>query len=278
MLLSAVIHALWNLQLKRSHDKTIFSYIYVWSAILFYTPVFIIMLPGAVLPWEGLVAAISTGVIYCFYFLLLARSYSRGDLSLSYPIARGAAPVLTLIWAVVFLGERPSTTGIIGIILIVVAIFTLHIPEMPGKGFRKLLPSATAAALGTGLSISLYSTVDKIGVSFIAPYLYIYLTFLIGGILLTPFYLGRYGYHAIVEELRLEWKRAVLVGILSIYGYLLVLFAMGLTQVSYIIPLRSTSILFAVIFGFEVLGEEKSAMKTAAALSMIIGVLFIALS
>jgi drug/metabolite transporter (DMT)-like permease len=76
----------------------------------------------------------------------------------------------------------------------------------------------------------------------------------------------------------MEWKRAILVGFLCIYGYLLVLFAMGLTQVSYIISLRSTSILFAVILGFEVLGEEKSLIKIAGVASMVLGVLLIALS
>jgi len=279
ILFSALIHAAWNLQLKRSRDKTLFSYLYVWSAILLYTPVFILALPGTVLPWEGIAAVLATGTIYCFYFLLLARSYSGGDLSMSYPVARGVAPLLTLIWAVLFLGERPSATGLLGIGMVVAAVYLFHPPVVLGKGFVDRVPSsAFAAAIATGLSISAYSTVDKVGVSFIPPYLYIYMTFAVGGILLTPFYLRRYGFRAIGREFKVEWKRALLVGLMSIYGYLLVLFAMGLVQVSYIIPLRSTSILFAVLLGFEVLEEEKSTRKLLAALSMVAGVLFIALS
>jgi len=276
-MLSALVHATWNLQLRKARDRTLFSFLYVWSAILLYTPVFLLNLPGTIIPWEGAAAALLTGVIYFFYFLLLARSYSGGDLSISYPVARGVAPLLTLVWAVLLLGERPSTTGTLGIALIVFAIYLFHSPKGRGFGGRIFSPDY-AAALGTGLSISAYSIVDKIGVSFIPPHLYIYITFTVGGVLLTPFYLRRYGYQAIRVELGMEWKRAILVGTMCIYGYLLVLFAMGLTQVSYIIPLRSTSILFAVLLGFEVLGEKKSSRKILATILMFAGVLFIAIS
>jgi drug/metabolite transporter (DMT)-like permease len=279
ILLSALIHAIWNLQLKRSRDKTLFSYLYILSAILLYTPVFILTVPGTILQWEGVVAAITTGTIYCFYFLLLARSYSGGDLSMSYPVARGVAPLLTLVWAVLLLGERPSITGLFGIGVIVASIYLFHPPRGAGRDLvDRMFTPAFAAALGTGLSISAYSTVDKVGVSFITPYIYIYLTFSVAAILLTPFYLRRYGFRAIGDEIRFEWKRALMVGLMCIYGYLLVLFAMELVQVSYIIPLRSTSILFAVILGFEVLDEEKSSRKVLATVSMVAGVLLIAFS
>jgi len=48
--------------------------------------------------------------------------------------------------------------------------------------------------------------------------------------------------------------------------------------VSYVISLRSTSIMFAVVFGFEILGEKRTKLKIIAAATMAIGVAFIAMS
>ncbi len=282
VLVSAVLHAFWNLHLKKSPNKVLFSYLYVWSAILLYTPVFLVLFPKARIPWQGWACILSTGSIFCFYFTLLAKSYSHGDLSHAYPIARGIAPMLTLVWAVTFLGERPSALGMAGILLIIVSMFLFH-PPTEGKfslseSLSRLRQPASVAALGTGASISLYSVVDKIGVSFVDPTVYIYMTFLVAGLLLSPYYLNHFGLSALKEQVASDWRQALLVGFLCVFGYLIVLSAMRLTQVSYIIPLRSTSILFAVLLGFEVLGEQKTDLKVLAAAAMMAGVALIALS
>jgi len=124
-----VLHAYWNLLFKKSKDKAIFSFLYVWAAILLYTPLFVMAVPGAAIPWQGWACILATGSVYCFYFLLLGRSYAHGDLSHSYPIARGLAPVLTLIWALALLGERPSGMGWAGILLVILSIYLFHPPS-----------------------------------------------------------------------------------------------------------------------------------------------------
>ncbi len=282
VLFSAAVHAFWNLQVKKADNKVLFSYLYVWSAILIYTPLFAVMLPGTIIPWQGWACILTTGSVYCFYFLLLAKSYSYGDLSHTYPLARGIAPALTLLWAMAFLAERPSFFGWIGILLVLLSMYLFHPPTARGlsirESVRRLGQPASIAALATGLSISIYSVVDKVGVSFVSPGIYIYLTFCVAGLLLSPFYLRRFGFLAIRNEIRISWRQALAVGFMIIFAYLVVLFAMQLTQVSYIVPLRSTSILFAVLLGFEVLGEEQSRLKVLAALTMVAGVAFIALS
>jgi drug/metabolite transporter (DMT)-like permease len=281
VLISAVLHAYWNLLFKKSENKAIFAFLFVWAAILLYTPLFLVLVPSNHIPWQGWLCILGTGSVYCFYFLLLGRSYAHGDLSHAYPIARGLAPVLTLAWALVFLSERPSPLGLAGIVLVVLSVFLFH-PPTTGGSFRGMIVGlrqpASLSALATGISISIYSVVDKIGVSYVDPAVYIYMTFLFCGLLLVPFFLRWHGIPAIRSELSTSWKKALVVGFLGIFAYLVVLFAMQLADVIYIIPLRSTSILFAVVFGFEVLGEEKTALKLLATACMLTGVLFIALA
>ena len=280
VLFSAFIHAYWNMQLKRAGDKVLLTFIYVWAAVIIYTPITLVLLPRHEVPWQGLACAVATGVTYSAYFLLLARSYSLGDLSHAYPLARGVAPVLTLVWAVAFLSENPTTTGYAGIFLVIISVFLFHPPRgrvsLPGI-LDRLREPASAAALATALCISVYSVIDKVGVSYVYPPIYIHLTFLIGGTLLIPHYLRRYGRRAIIDGLRVEWRRGLLIGFLCIFAYMVVLFAMRLTEVSYILPLRSTSILFAMLLGQRLLEEERTALRNLAALLMAAGVILIAL-
>src|SRR5258705_364918 len=52
------------------------------------------------------------------YYLLLDRGYRSGDLSIVYPIARGSAPLITVLCAVLFLREHPSALAVAGAVLI----------------------------------------------------------------------------------------------------------------------------------------------------------------
>lgn len=282
VLISAALHGYWNLLVKKASNKVLFSYLYVTGAILTYTPLFVYLLPRARIPWQGWLCILGTGSVYCLYFLLLARSYSYGDLSHVYPIARGLAPVLTLVWAFLLLGERPSAVGWSGILMVIISIALFHPPR--GGGFSlsgslgRLREPASLAAVGTGFCISAYLVIDKVGVSFVDPMIYIYLTFAVCEILLSPYFFKRFGWSAIQREITSAWRQALSVGFLSIFSYLLVLLAMRLADVSYIISVRSTSILFAVLFGLGVLGERRTALKISASIMMMLGVALIALS
>ncbi len=282
VLSSAVLHAYWNLLVKESGDKTLFSFLYIWSAILVHTPVAVLLSSGGRIPRIGWICIVTTGGVYCLYFLLLARSYELGDLSHSYPITRGLAPGLTVIWALIFLSERPSLTGWVGIVAVMASV-QLFNPSLGrgttlGKAVSGLRQSASLTAVATGICTSAYMVVDKIGVNYVDPVLYIYLTFMVCGVLLSPFYLTYYGPAALRRAIAAEGRKALLVGFLCIFAYLLVLFALRLTQVSYIVSLRSTSILFAAILGFEVLGEQRTARRVLGVAAMVGGVAMIALA
>jgi hypothetical protein len=50
----------------------------------------------------------ASAAIHTAYFVLLDRGYRHGDLSVVYPLARATGPILTIVAAIAFLGERPG--------------------------------------------------------------------------------------------------------------------------------------------------------------------------
>ena len=87
-------------------------------------------------------------------------AYRDGDLSQVYPIARGTAPILVLIFAFVFIGETVSPLSVFAIVLACLAIASLALHRGP------VVPSGRPVfwALCTATFIAGYTVVDGAGV------------------------------------------------------------------------------------------------------------------
>jgi hypothetical protein len=59
-------------------------------------------------------------------------------------------------------------------------------------------------------------------------------------------------------------------------AYILILAAMMISPVSYVAPTREVSILFATLMGTHVLSEGRSGRRPAAAVTMVVGVVALA--
>jgi uncharacterized membrane protein len=224
---------------------------------------------------------VSTSVLHSLYFFFLGSAYEAGDLSIVYPLARGIGPLVVPLLAVSLIGEELSTLGILGISLVISGIYILHLPSFAKQtffsAFRGLGSRASRWALGTGGTIALYSLVDKVGVHQIYPPVYIYLMSVGIWFLLTPYVMVKKR-----EWLRTEWeskKGSILaVGFLIPFTYLLVLFAMEVSKVSYVVALRESSILFSLIYGTISLREGESGQRILGAFLIFLGVFSLGLS
>lgn len=58
-----------------------------------------------------------SGLLHVGYKLFALRRYRSGDLSETYPIARGSLPMLIALGAAAFAGERLDCAGVLGILL-----------------------------------------------------------------------------------------------------------------------------------------------------------------
>src|SRR3990172_2499942 len=116
LFLSASLHTLWNLLLKQSRQKFIASWwIVTIGAVLFMPALFFTGFPPRGI-WHF--ALISAG-LEASYMLTLSLAYKNSDFSLVYPMARGTAPAFLLLWSLLFLHEKLTGWGLVGLVLII---------------------------------------------------------------------------------------------------------------------------------------------------------------
>ena len=258
VLVSAFAHATWNLLLKRAQRQEVFVWWLSATGAIGAAPVAVGLAFTTEFEPVGLWFVVASSLVHICYFLSLGRSLSRADLSLAYPIARGFGPGLVPVLAVFALGETVTIPGWIGIGIIVLGIYTM---AWWGQ-LRSIVAGQLAAtragiayALATGLCIALYTLIDKRGVAYVSPFLYLYLMTCGVAVGMLPYVLRAYGTSAIAQEWRTAtWPIVTAAGLLFL-AYGLVLTAMRITDASYVAPAREVGLLFALLLGALVLKE-----------------------
>ena len=281
VLAAALLHAGWNFLAKKSKKKMAFIWWFLLIATIGYLPMFLYFWPRYAVSPAGWACIVATGILHALYFWFMGGAYERGDLSLVYPLSRGSGPLLVPILAIIFLQEQLSLAGILGITLVILGVYFIHLKSFSvvavTEPFRALGGSASVWALCTGGTIAGYSLVDKVGVGLVYPPIYIYLMFVISLLLLSPYVLAKQR-----AALKLEWlvnKGPVLIdGFLVLFTYLMILFAFRLSKVSYVVAAREVSIVFSAFLGIIWLKEQNAPQKITGAALIAAGVVLIGLS
>lgn len=225
-------------------------------------------------PLAWLIVLLS-GLLEAVYFFTLTRAYTSGDLSLVYPIARGSAPLFLLLWATLLLGERPSSIGICGILLVIAGLYLINLPSLsdwtrPLYAFRS---TASRWALLTGLLISSYTATDKVGIRYFHPFVYLYLILFAGWICLSIQWLIPERRVALMQEPQNRRLLAILAAaVFGTVGYSLVLAAMRLSPVSYVGPVREVSVVIGTWIGVRYLGEPRGSLRIVASILVVLGI------
>jgi drug/metabolite transporter (DMT)-like permease len=256
VLLSALLHATWNLWSKDSADRVAYMWWALVTALVIYTPLVALAVPMT-LPVQVLPILVISGLFEAAYVLSLNRAYDRGDLSLVYPVARGSPPLFTAVWAGLLLAERLPPLGYAGIGLLVAGIYAASVvqPSDLLRPIRAWHNPPVRWALVAGLCISLYSVADKAGLRYMPAPAYNVWLFVAIVLCLAPFvWLPRR--RAAWEELKREHRRIVSGGVLVMGAYFLVLGAMEQAPVSYVGAVRGAGVLVGAVFGWVFLKER----------------------
>jgi len=218
----------------------------------------------------GWLMIVLSGFFTAMYLYFLGKSYSKGDISLTYPIARSSSIFVPLL-AFFIIKEKLSFLGIFGIVIILFGIYMLHMESFKLNSLNNLKNKATLFALLTALFSSFYSIVDKVGVGYVFPIVYIYLTLFFSTIFYTPFLFLKNNH----KDLKVEWginkKNIILSSFFIVLSYVLILFAFRVGKVSYIISLRQLSVVFGVVMGSLILKEKYGKIRLVASIIMLIG-------
>jgi drug/metabolite transporter (DMT)-like permease len=174
ILSAAVVHASWNYFLKRSGGGVVFVWLFAAVSALFYAPLV------ALIAW-----------------------WQKPELGWPhYGLMLGTGPLITVLCAVLLLGEQPSMIAVAGALLIGAGAIALA--GDPRELRRSGNLRAVGFALLTGCMIASYTLVDKIAVAvwLIPPLVQDWATNLGRLLLMTPMLAGRW--HEIVPT----WRRA----------------------------------------------------------------------
>jgi drug/metabolite transporter (DMT)-like permease len=258
-----VVHASWNLLIARARDPQAATAVAGVAGALLLAPVAAVTWQFDAPAWPY---AIASGAIHVGYFALLALAYARGDLSTVYPLARGSAPVLVLIGAVLLLGESPSALQAGGVIAVALGVLLV-------RGLGRAAGPGELLGLAVGATIAAYTVVDKQGVAHADPLAYL-LVLNGSASLVYCAAMARVRGGALLAELR---PVTVLAGAGMVGAYGLTLAALQLADASAVAATRETSILFATAFGAFVLRERVGPMRALGAGAIVAGVAAVAL-
>lgn len=276
LLLSGLIHATWNFLSKTINSGIPYIWLTATMTSIIYLPVVIYYSQSSdfQLDTPQILALALTSVLHLIYFIVLQKGYQLGDLSVVYPLARGTGPLFTTIGACLSLGESLQIMGMIGLIFIIIGV--LLISEIFKVKKSKKLTIGITYGVGTGLLIALYNLFDGYAVKYMAvPLLLVeYTSHPLRIILLLPKVLMQKSDTRALWE-KEKWKIST-IALLTPISYMLVLHAMKIAPIHSVTPIREISIVFGVLLGGKLLAEQNFYLRLLGALSILIGIIFLA--
>lgn len=279
--ISGILHVAWNVRLKTAGDPLRAATVGMVAATFGIVPAGILawwLAGGEALPVEGIGLAVISGAVEAGYFILLSGAYRRGDLSVVYPIARGTAPLIAVAIGIGILDEHLGVAGSVGVLLLLLGFLILQRPWQVLRGRRGIDPSI-AFALATGVTIAMYSAIDRVGTRLIEPVPYAAILWLTTSVLLVV-WVSMVAGGDILAGGRDQVRRAAVGGWLTLAAYLLILVALSVAPLSGVAPLRESATVFAAAWGSVRLGEAvsrgDSVRRIGASLAIVAGALLLA--
>ena len=274
LLMAALMHASWNAILKSDQSDRLATF-----GVIMTTGTVMGLCAVPFLPWIEPAAwkyLASSVLIHVLYYTFLLKAYSYGDLSHTYPIARGLGPLLVALVSGRFIGEHLRAQDIAGVLLLSFGLIALAMPlrnVVPRPGSRHGL--ATLFAALTGVTIAAYIIADGLGVRSAGPTFQHRLSYiawlcvvegpwlLVLAIALRP--------RTVWTHLRRTWWRGMIGGVIANIGYGIAIYALVLGPMAHIAALRETSVLFGALIGTLLLGEPFGRRRVAAAFVIVVG-------
>ena len=262
-LTAAVLHAGWNLIAKRSIDP----FVALWGQFVVAGAASAIVLTfRGGLPAEAWGWALLSGLIHVPYVVGLAWAYQHGDFSLAYPVARGGGALVAAIGGIVLLDDELQLLSIIAILVIVGGMALLAVGAPPAQVMMALLVATT---IGT------YTVVDAHAARQFGSISYVLGVFIMMGLCTTATGLIGGRWHGLRSLTPNVWGRTGLAGIMTVVTYGLVLLAVQRAPVGYVAALRESSVLIATVVGWQMLGEQRGHVRTAAAGIIVMGLVLL---
>jgi drug/metabolite transporter (DMT)-like permease len=264
---AAVLHAGWNVALAGARDtRSAAAGLLIWGVALLAVPAVVTGgVSASALPYIAASSALEVA-----YFVLLARAYDGGEVSVVYPVARGSAPVVVLAVSAIALKEGASGGAVAGVLLVAAGVLLVGLGALCTEvGTKSALPLRDVwFGLAIGAVIASYTLVDSEGVERADPIAYLALV-VAPCALVYPF----------VAKVRPDvGVRSALTAAATFGAFLMVLAAFRLAPPAPVAAVRESSVVIAALLAAVVLHEPVDGRRLAGAVAVAAGVAAIALS
>ncbi|TAJ90295.1 MAG: hypothetical protein EPO10_10570 [Reyranella sp.] len=263
-LLSAVLHAGWNAAVKASRSPPqVMTTQMVLGALLVVPALF----------WSGLPSLASCGWIAASTLMnvltvsALLRAYELGGFGLVYPVVRSLAVLMVVPLAAVMMGERLGPAGLLGILIISLALGVLAWDTARGQGITR---AAMAWTLAAGVGTAAYVMCDAQGVRLSgSPWAYGFVVSITNAAAMA--WRQRRGGPP-WAQVRAHWAIALPIAVAAMGSYLLILWVWSHAPIAPAAALRDTSAIFAVLIAVFWLREPFTRTRIAAVLLAAVAV------
>lgn len=272
VLCAALMHAGWSALIKgQSEPRAISLAVILGGAIV----------AGVVIPFlplpkpESWPFLLGTTIIHVVYFQTTIAAYRYGDLTLTYPIARGMAPALATLLALLFLGESPNAMGWFGIGVIVLGALLVASDGLRLDGRGRI---AIAFALAAAGATACYTLTDGQGAR-LSGHAFSFSAWLMVLMAVSNLVAMRLMFGAdLIGRAVARLPLGLVGGAASFGSYAVALWAMTLAPISVVAALRETSIAFAVVLGLVFLKEKPKLWRILGAVTILAGAATLRLS
>lgn len=270
ILSGAICHVTWNILLKKSVDKILFTRAFTLLASIAFIPILFFIDP---LPKEAYSYFSFTLIIHTLYKFFLCRVYDNSELSYGYPLARGTPSLLVLLVTPFLFSDQLTINNIFSVLVLCSGIILLIFAD---SRFKKINLKGLFYALLVALMIAIYTINDALGARASDSVTYLIYYFALDGIifnLLAIFFLKN-------SELKFSffkkyYKEISISSILASYSYFPAVYGFTIGNVATVASLRETSILFASLYGVFILKEKIGILGVLSSCLIFSGVVLI---
>lgn len=272
VLMAAALHAGWNALVKIKLDPFVAMTLICAACSVIAIPAVAITGLPIVATWPWVAASVA---IHFAYYVSLSEAYRRADMSQVYPIARGAAPLITTVLSLFLVHDGLHLGNVVGVVVLACGVVLVSF-----RGHRRGSGSSRAAAgwaLMTAAAIAAYTVVDGLGARVAGnANQYAASLFLLDAIPMLIFCYWRKG----IDGTRPAFRFLVpgfAGGAMSLVAYWIVIWAMSVAPIALVAALRETSVLFGGLIAVVFLKEPFTRVRAASAGLTVLGLLLMRL-
>jgi drug/metabolite transporter (DMT)-like permease len=192
-------------------------------------------------------------------------------------VARGTAPAFLAMWSFIFLHEKLTFGGRVGLGMIIGGLIVIGLSTLLQSNVSRLHFKGIAIALTIALLISIYTTIDGAAVKRGEALPYVMVMFTLVPLPVTPLVLRQYGWQRIKKVWRQQRYKLPFMGLIGVIAYLMAVYSYSLAPLSYAGAIREVTVVFGAFAGWQFLGEKMGGMRVLGATIIFAGILVIAL-